>query len=62
MNAIRRELENAPDDDDAVIAAAAAVDTADPLVQIKQLAELKDAGAITVEEFDAKKAELLDRL
>lgn len=61
VNAIRRELENAPDDE-TVIAAAASVDAVDPLAQIKQLAELKDAGAITVEEFEAKKAELLDRL
>jgi len=30
--------------------------------QIKELAELKDAGLLTVEEFDAKKADLLGRL
>lgn len=30
--------------------------------QIKRLAELRDAGAITADEFEAKKRELLDRL
>jgi hypothetical protein len=30
--------------------------------QIKKLAELRDAGAITEEEFERKKAELLDRM
>ena len=30
--------------------------------QIKKLAELRDSGAITAEEFDRKKAELLDRM
>jgi len=30
--------------------------------QIRQLGELRDAGFITPEEFDAKKAELLTRL
>jgi hypothetical protein len=34
----------------------------DPIAQIKKLAELRDAGAITVEEFESKKAELLSRL
>lgn len=33
-----------------------------PLDQIKQLAELRDAGAITSEEFEAKKADLLRRV
>jgi hypothetical protein len=67
VNAISRELDNAaPDgadhDEAAIAAVAASVEAADPLAQIKQLAELKDAGAITVAEFEAKKAELLDRL
>ena len=30
--------------------------------QIRQLAELRDAGAITSEEYEAKKADLLDRM
>jgi hypothetical protein len=30
--------------------------------QLKKLAELRDAGILTAEEFDAKKAELLSRL
>lgn len=30
--------------------------------QIKKLAELKDAGVLSLEEFDAKKSELLGRL
>jgi hypothetical protein len=36
--------------------------TADVLDQIKRLAELRDTGVLTDEEFDAKKAELLRRL
>lgn len=36
--------------------------TAGPLDRIKQLAELRDAGAISHEEFEAKKAELLARI
>lgn len=34
----------------------------DPYEQLKKLAMLRDAGAITPEEFDAKKAELLARI
>ena len=30
--------------------------------QIRKLAELRDSGAITEEEFERKKAELLDRI
>ena len=33
-----------------------------PMEQLKKLAELKDAGVLTPEEFDAKKAELLARM
>jgi hypothetical protein len=40
-------------------AAAGAVDVTD---QIAKLADLKERGAITQEEFDAKKAELLGRI
>jgi hypothetical protein len=40
-------------------AAATAVDVTD---QIAKLADLKERGAITQEEFDAKKAELLGRI
>lgn len=40
-----------------------AVGAADsPMEQLKKLAELKDAGVLTPEEFDAKKAELLARM
>lgn len=35
---------------------------ADPVEQIQKLAELRDAGYITQEEFDAKKAEILGRM
>jgi hypothetical protein len=35
---------------------------ADPIEQIKKLAELKQIGAITEEEFEAKKSELLSRV
>lgn len=41
---------------------AAARSEGTPVEQIKQLGELKDAGLITPEEFDRKKAELLDRI
>ncbi len=34
----------------------------DPADAIRKLAELRDAGAITVEDFEAKRRELLDRL
>jgi hypothetical protein len=34
----------------------------DPLDQIKKLGELHEAGLLTAEEFEAKKAELLERL
>jgi uncharacterized membrane protein YdbT with pleckstrin-like domain len=34
----------------------------DVMAQLKQLGDLKDAGVLTQEEFDAKKAELLGRL
>ncbi len=34
----------------------------DPLDQLKKLAELRDAGVLTAEEFEAKKAELLSRM
>lgn len=43
-------------------AAAPSTDTATIVEQIKQLAGLRDAGAITNEEFEAKKAELLSRI
>ncbi len=34
----------------------------DPMEQLKKLGELKHAGVITAEEFEAKKAQLLERL
>lgn len=34
----------------------------DPMEQLKKLGELRDAGVLTPEEFDAKKAEILSRL
>jgi hypothetical protein len=34
----------------------------DPLAQLKQLGELRDAGILTPEEFESKKAELLSRM
>lgn len=36
--------------------------TADPIEQLRKLAELRDAGVLTPEEFEAKKAELLSRM
>jgi len=47
---------------DPATAAAAATAPSTPLDQIRQLAELRDAGALTDDEFAAKKAELLERL
>ena len=41
---------------------AAAEPPADPVVRLKQLKELLDLGAITRDEYDAKKAEWLKRL
>jgi hypothetical protein len=35
---------------------------ADPMEQLKKLGELRDAGVVTPEEFEAKKAELLGRM
>jgi len=58
VNAIRRGLE--PETGDRANAAVAAA--GDPVAQIRELAELKDAGAITLAEFEAKKTELLNRL
>lgn len=34
----------------------------DPIEQLKKLGELRDAGILTAEEFDAKKAEILNRM
>ena len=45
-----------------VPAAAAPPVAPDPVAQIDQLAKLRDAGAITPAEFEAKKAELLSRI
>jgi len=42
--------------------AAAGESTEDPVDTIERLARLRDIGVITVDEFEAKKAELLDRI
>jgi hypothetical protein len=44
------------------VAGQAAGGSGDIYAQIKKLAELKDAGVITTEEFDAKKTDLLKRI
>ena len=36
--------------------------TGDPFKQIGKLAQLRDTGALTEEEFQAKKTEILDRI
>jgi Short C-terminal domain len=41
---------------------AAPVLNVDPMAQLKQLGELRDAGVVTPEEFEAKKAEILSRV
>lgn len=43
-------------------AAPAEKQTDDPMAQIEKLAKLRDAGAISEEEFESKKAELLSRI
>ena len=40
----------------------AAAPAADPLAQLKGLADLRDAGVLSEEEFQAKKAEILSRM
>jgi hypothetical protein len=47
---------------DAAPAAASNPPPADPMEQIKKLGELRDAGLLTQEEFDSKKADLLNRM
>jgi len=42
--------------------ATTAAPTGDPLTQLRELGELRDAGVVTTEEFEAKKAALLERL
>ncbi len=42
--------------------AAAPAATADPLEQLEKLQKLKDAGILSEEEFNAKKADLLSKL
>ena len=41
---------------------AVAASSGDPAEQLRRLAALRDEGVITPEEFEAKKAELLDRM
>jgi len=43
-------------------AAPAGAATSDPMAQLRQLAELRDSGVLTVSEFEAKKAEILARM
>lgn len=50
---------NAPPSPPAAVAAPVA---ADPIEQLAQLGKLKDAGIVTEQEFEAKKAELLARI
>ena len=42
--------------------AAGGAAASDPFEQLRQLSELRDAGVLTEEEFDAKKADLLRRI
>lgn len=41
---------------------AAAPSAPDPMQTLRQLAELRDSGAVTVEEYEAKKAQILSRI
>ncbi len=42
--------------------AAPATSAPDPMDQLRKLGELRDAGVLTPEEFDSKKADLLARM
>jgi hypothetical protein len=46
----------------ATAAASSDVTRPDPLEQLKKLGELRDAGVLTADEFEAKKAKLLEML
>jgi hypothetical protein len=63
---IRARLSTAPHQAEVAAAPAPAQSGAtaapDPVEQIKKLAELRDAGVVTEEEFAAKKAQLLDQV
>jgi hypothetical protein len=56
---IRSRIHQKPATDASPAASSAAND---PLAQLKQLGELRDAGILTPEEFESKKAELLSRM
>lgn len=47
---------------DTALSPAASASPADPTEQIRKLAELRDIGAVSEEEFERKKTELLERL
>lgn len=55
---VRARISDAP----AAPTAAPAVPAVDPVEQLKKLAELRDAGVLTSEEFEAKKADLMGRI
>ena len=58
----RRQASRWAEQDAAAPAAAAPVaapSQADPIAQLKELAELKDSGVLTQAEFDAQKAKIL---
>ena len=59
INAAGSRAASAPS---AAPASEASADTDDAFDQIRKLGELKDAGLLTEEEFNAKKAEMLKRL
>lgn len=55
---VRARISDAP----AAPATAPAAAAVDPVEQLKKLAELRDAGVLTSEEFEAKKADLMGRI
>jgi hypothetical protein len=57
-----RHLLSAPREQTPLRPAASPPPAADPIEQLKRLGELRDAGVLTPEEFDAKKADLLGRM
>lgn len=57
-----RHVLSAPREQTPPAPAASPHPAADPIEQLKRLGELRDAGVLTPEEFDAKKADLLGRM
>jgi hypothetical protein len=62
VDKIRHVLSAPPEPTPPAPAASPPPAAADPIEQLKRLGELRDAGVLTPEEFDAKKSDLLGRM